>query len=181
MSLSYNEKEEVCKNMWLEYKDSLTKMCRYKLSNYPDEVEDVISDAFYYLCLAVFSDKPLNDPKAWLLAVTNNLIKKKYHEINMVKSKQVSLDEDNFLSRGTIETDFWDTLVSENIIERLSEIVINELSPDEQILYRYVYEERLKMKEIAALLKLTEVNVRQRNHRLSKKIKKLIKKYIEEV
>ena len=78
MSITQAEKEEICKKLWVECKDELTSMCRYKLSSHIDEVEDVVAEAFYYLCLAVFEEKPIANPKAWLIAVTNNLIKKKY-------------------------------------------------------------------------------------------------------
>lgn len=181
MNFSLDEKEELCKSLWLEYKDTLTRMCKYKLSNYPDEVEDVISDAFYYMCRAVYTDTHLENPGAWLVAVTNNLIKKKYVEIRKIKSKQVSLDEENFDAFKIEESAFRDNTVSDLLIERISDVIISELSFDEQVLYKYVYNEKLKMKEIADILNLTEVNVRQRNHRLSKKLKVLIKKYIEDV
>ena len=89
------KKVELCKKLWDECKDDLTKLCKYKLSSHPDEVEDVIADAFYYLCLAVYEDKPINNLKSWLIAVTYNLIKKKYSEISKAKTHQVSLYEEN--------------------------------------------------------------------------------------
>ena len=81
-------KEELCKNLWNECKDELTDMCKYKLSSHPDEVEDVIADAFYFLCVAVFEERRIENHRAWLIAVTNNLIKKKYTELNKMKLKK---------------------------------------------------------------------------------------------
>ena len=52
---------------------------------------------------------------------------------------------------------------------------------EDKQLYRYVYKDKLKMKEIAALLDITEVNAKQRHYRLSKKLKKIIKNHIEEL
>lgn len=181
MSFSHSQKEELCRKMWIENKDTLTRMCKYKLSNYPDEVDDVISEAFYHLCITIFSGKTLADPKAWLIAVTNNLIKKKYQEIKNMQQKRVSYNEEIYEIHLNKGVDMEDLIVSELMIEQLSDIVINELTADEQILYEYVYNKKLKMREIASILGLTEVNIRQRNHRLSKKLKALIKRYLEDV
>ncbi len=178
MNNSDNEKNELCKKLWTECKDDLTKMCEYKLSSHPGEVEDVIADAFYYLCVAVFENKRIENHKAWLIAVTNNLIKKKYSEINIIKSRYANFYEENIDSYACEDELFLED-VSDMVIDSLSSSVLSQLSESEQLLYKYVYVDKLKMKEIADLLKLTEVNVRQRNFRLSKRIKSLIKKYIE--
>lgn len=176
-----NEKEELCKNLWDECKDELTSMCRYKLSSHPDEVEDVIADAFYYLCVAVFENRKIDNHKAWLLAVTNNLIKKKYTEFNRTKLRHISFYEEDIDIHEYSDDIFLDNLISDSVIERLSDTIIYELSEKEQQLYYYVYKDKLKMKEIAALLGITEVNARQRNYRLTKKLKTLIKKHLDEI
>ncbi len=180
MSTDHNEKEEFCKKLWIDNKDTLTQMCKYKLSNYPDEVDDVISETFYYLCSTIFSGKVLTNPKAWLFVVANNLIKKKYQEINNLKQKQVSYNEQIYEIQINKKIDIEDLIISESMIEQLSDIVINELNPEEKILYEYIYNQKLKIKEIASILGLTEVNVRQKKHRLNKKLNGLIKSYIEE-
>ncbi len=176
-----NEKKELCKNMWDKCKDELTSLCRYKLSSHPDEVEDVIADAFYYLCVAVFENKRIENHRAWLIAVTNNLVKKKYTELNRTKLRNVSFYEEDIDIYEYSDDIFLDNLISDSVIERLSDTIICELTPKEQQLYCYVYKDRLKMKEIAALLNITEANARQRNHRLTKKLKTLIKKYLDEI
>lgn len=176
-----NEKEELCKNLWDECKDELTGMCRYKLSSHPDEVEDVIADAFYYLCVAVFENKRIENHRAWLIGVTNNLIKKKYTELNRMKFRNVSFYEEDVDIYEYSDDIFLDNLISDSVIERLSDTIICELSEKEQQLYYYVYKEKLKMKEFAVLLGITEVNARQRNYRLTKKLKTLIKKHLDEI
>ena len=176
-----NEKKELCKILWDECKDELTSMCRYKLSSHPDEVEDVIADAFYYLCVAVFENRKIDNYKAWLIAVTYNLIKKKYTELNRTKLKHISFYEEDIDIYEYSDDIFFDNLRSDSVIERLSDTIICELSVKEQQLYYYVYKDKLKMKEIAVLMDITEGNVRQRNHRLTKKLKTMIKKHLDEI
>ncbi len=180
MSIAQEEKEEICKKLWDDCKDELTSMCRFKLSSHLDEAEEVVAEAFYYLCLAVFEDKTITNYKAWLIAVTNNLIKKKYSELNKMKFRTNVLNEEDIDIEYTDDI-FLDSLIPESVIEKLSDAIIGELTPKEQQLYKYVYNDKLKMKEIATLLGITEVNARQRHHRLSKKIKKMIKNHIEEL
>lgn len=176
-----DEKNELCRNMWEQCKDGLTRLCEYKLSSHPDEVEDVVADAFYYLCVAVFENRKIDNHKAWLIAVTNNLIKKKYTELNRTKLRHISFYEEDIDIYEYSDDIFLDTLISDSVIERLSDTIICELSEKEQQLYYYVYKDKLKMKEIAALLAITEVNARQRNYRLSQKLKGMIKAHLEEV
>lgn len=179
MSYIDEEKTELCKRLWDECKDELTKLCKYKLSSHPDEVEDVIADAFYYLCVAVFKNKKIDNYKAWLVAVTHNLIKKKYTEINKAKTQRISFYEEN-IDGYICEEDLFSEEVSDTAIDNLSRSVLSQLSESEQLLYKYIYVDKLKMKEIATRMELTEVNVRQRHFRLSKKLKVLIKKFMEE-
>ncbi len=180
MGITQEEKEELCKKLWNDCKDELTRMCRFKLSSHLDEAEEVVAEAFYFLCLAVFEDKSITNYKAWLTAVTNNLIKRKYIELNKMKLRNAILNEEN-IDMEYSDDIIIDNLIPDTVIERLYDAIICELTPKEQQLYRYVYKDKLKMKEIAALLDITEVNAKQRHYRLSKKLKKIIKNYIEEL
>lgn len=181
MNLQSDEKENLCVSLWNEYKDELTNLCQYKLSSHPDEVEDVIADTFYYLCVAVFEERKIDNYRAWLTTVTNNLIKKKYTELKKMKLKNITYNEEDIDTYGYFDDMLLDSLISDSVIEGLFDAIICELSPAEQKLYHYVYVDKLKMKEIAVLLDITEANVRQRNHRLTKKLKTKIKKYLDEM
>lgn len=181
MNLQADKKEQLCIRLWNEYKDELTNMCQYKLSSHPDEVDDVIADTFYYLCVAVFEDRKIDNYRAWLSAVANNLIKKKYTELNKLKLKNITYNEEDIDTYGYIDDMILDSMISDSVIEAICDTIIHELSPSEQKLYHYVYVDKLKMKEIAVLMDITEANVRQRNHRLTKKLKTIIKKYLDEI
>lgn len=181
MGITKEEKEEICKKLWDDCKDELASMCRFKLSSHLDEAEEVVAEAFYYLCLAVFEEKTITNPKAWLIAVTNNLIKKKYTELNKIKLRNLIFYEEDIEIYEYNDDVYLDSLISDSVIEKLCDAIIYELTPKEQQLYNYVYKDKLKMKEIATLLGITEVNARQRHHRLSKKLKGMIREHIDEM
>ncbi len=180
MSITHDEKEEICEKLWDECKDDLTKMCRYKLSSHINEAEDVVAEAFYYLCLAVFEDKPITNHKAWLIAVTNNLIKNKYTELKKTKLRNVIFYEEDIDTEHNDDV-VLNSLIPDSVIKNHCDAIICELTLQDQQLYKYVYKDKLKMKEIAALLDITEANAKQRHYRLSKKLKTIIKKHIDQV
>ncbi len=176
--MDYSEKYELCERLWREYKDAITNLCSFKLSSHPDEVDNVVAEVFFYLCKVIFDGAVLHNPRAWLNAVANNLIKKKYIEINKIKLRQVSFIEEDICKYGYDEEDLFSLLVSDNTIKNSSENIIGKLKIQEQELYKYVYKDRLKMKEIALVMNLTEGAVKERNYRLKKKLKYMIKEEI---
>lgn len=176
------DKQEMCRQMWRQHSDELKKMCERKLSSCRDEIDDVIADAFYYLCVNVFEGNIHTNTRSWLFAVTNNLIKKKYTEINKRKQRHISFSEADMEQYDCCSTDdtlFFESKVSESIIDSMNIEIIDNLSPAEQQLYKYVYEEDLSLKEIAARMNLTYGAVKERNHRLGLKIKVMVKEHIE--
>ena len=180
MEKNIKENQELCEKIWNECKDDLTKLCRYKLQSCPDEIDDVVAETFFYLCKAVFADEEVFNYKSWMMAVANNLIKKKYSEINRMKSNRVQVaDIEEETICCTNEDIFIDNLVTDGMIENLSQEVIHNLSPDEQKLYNYVYEEKLKLKEIAEKMNTTEAAIKQKHYRLNKKLKLMLKEHLE--
>lgn len=168
--------------MWLQHSEELKKLCERKLNSCRDEIDDVIADAFYYLCLNVFEDNIHTNTSSWLFAVTNNLIKKKYTEMNKRKQRHTCFDEENIEQYDCYSIDddvLFEGKVSESIIDILNIEIIDNLNPAEQQLYKYVYKDKLCLKEIADKMNLTYGATKERNHRLSQKIKIMVKEHIE--
>lgn len=167
----------LCEELWTEYEPSLRRICSYKLSSYPAEIDDIIEDTYLALCDAMKNGKIINSPKAWLYGTVNNLIKLKYSEIKRIKKTQVSLDSvENELF---YEIDLDDTKLSEEIIDKLKDEVFDELTGAEQTLLTLIYVKRLKMKEIAEILSTSQEAVKQKNYRLKRKIKLIVKEKIK--
>lgn len=182
MNVMDADKQELCRQMWIQHSDELKKMCERRLDSHRDEVDDVIADVFYYLCVNVFEDKIHTNVRGWLFAVANNLIKKKYTEINRRLRRNICFDEtdmEQYDCYNIDDTVFFESKVSESVIESLNIEIIDILNPAEQQLYKYVYKDKLSLREIADKMNLTYGAVKERNHRLNLKIKIMVKEHIE--
>lgn len=180
MDITESSKHELCKSLWLKNEPKLRRLCTYKLSNHPDEIEDILSEAALIFWTAIINGKTIEYPNSWLYSVVNNLIKKKYTEINIEKERKLPLDEESLITYSlSVGYDFDSLRLTDELIEKFSMEIDSLLSSDEKQLYEYVYEDRLKMKEIAAKLSSTESAVKQKNYRLHRKVKRLVKDYLE--
>lgn len=162
---------DLCDNLWNQYEPQLRRLCEFKLSSYPSEISEVISETYFALCKTISEGNEIKDPKSWLYKTTNNQIKLKYTEMNTIKRRYVSLDSVEYELMYNI--DFDDILITDEIIERLSKEILNELTEDEQLLMNLIYERKLKFKRIASIIGTTEAGVKQQHYRLKRKIKQL--------
>ena len=170
---SNNNSNELCEKLWNEYEPSLRKICNYKLSSYPSEIDDVIGDTYLALCKALDNGVEINKPKAWLYGTLNNLIKLKYAEIN--KRKKYLVDFESVEYDLSYDIDFDDEKVSEEMLQKLKEEILEELTESENTLLVLIYDRKLKLKEVARIIDTTESAVKQKHYRLKRKIKKLAK------
>lgn len=180
MNIVEDSRREYCKSIWLRNEAKLRKLCTYKLNSYPDEIEDILAETSLILWTAIFNEKTIEYPDSWLYSVTNNLIKKKYKEMNTEKECKIAFDEEDAnIYKLRVGYDIENSLLTDDLIEEFSEVLESELNDSEKQLYNYIYEDKLKMKEIAILLSSTESAVKQKNYRMTRKIKKLMKNYLE--
>lgn len=166
---------EICENLWNEYEPQLRKICRVKLRSCPDEVDDVMSEVSLALCKQIKKYGEPNKPKQWLYATLNNIINLKYRELYKFKEKQESLENNDFelpFEENGIESKI-EEIYNNEIRDKLSTF----LSNDEYIIIKYIYFDRLKMKEIADIIGSTESAVKQKHYRICNKLRKLAKKF----
>lgn len=158
-------------DLWEKYGPGISKLCHMKLSNYPQDAEDVTSEIYLALHNAVYDDKIKGNPKSWLYSVTRNLINKKYKEIIQRRKRYVSLNDTNYCHRLSYEIDMLEPRVSEEKIMEIKKEIEGELSPDENNLLDLIYRKKKKHRKIAKKLDTTENAVKQRNYRLKRNIK----------
>lgn len=166
----------LCEKIWNECEPVLRRICNFKLSSYPSEIDDVIGDTYLALCNAINNGTIIRDYKAWLFGTVNNLIKMKYTEMNTIKKTLINIDtvEQELL----YDISFDNVSLNDEIIEIVKQEIINELPGSERTLLILIYTKRLKFKEIALILNTTENAVKQRHYRLKLKIKKMVKEKI---
>lgn len=166
---------KICTEIWQEYESQLRKICKIKLQSHPNEIDDVMSEVSLALCKQIEKFGKPEKPKQWLYATFNNIINLKYREIYKQKEKQENIENKDF------ELPF----EQNGIEEKIEEIYNNEirdklstfLSNDECIIIKYIYFDRLKMKEIADIIGSTESAVKQKHYRICNKLRKLAKKF----
>lgn len=170
---------ELCEALWNEYEPCLRRICNYKLSSYPSEIDDVIGDVYLALCDTINSGIGIDNPKAWLYGTLNNTIKLKYAEIDRMKKKLVrfeSVERELFY-----DIDFDEVEISDDLLNKIIEEIYQELLGSEKTLLILIYTKKLKFKQIAKILNTTEGAVKQKHYRLKRKIKMLAKEKLKKL
>ncbi|MBE6789730.1 MAG: sigma-70 family RNA polymerase sigma factor [Ruminococcaceae bacterium] len=161
--------------IWDECRDSIYKLCKIKLSSFPDTWEEVVSDVYSAFSDAVKKGTEISFPKAWIYKTANNIIAQKYKELS--DRRNFFTDIDAFSDAKIIipfTPDYTDRLYSDEEIERIADNILSECTEEEQLLLRLFYKEKKSYKEIALVLNKAENTVRQQNFRLTRRIKKRI-------
>lgn len=173
-----SKNKNYCENLWKEYEPNLRKICSYKLASCPSEIDDVISNTYLALCKSINKGEIIDKPKAWLYATLNNFIKLKYAEMD--KRKRVFVPLDAAEHELYYDVDFENVELDDDLIEQLRHEVLEELSVSDRTLYLLIYNKKLKFKNIAKILNSTESAIKQKHYRLKRKIKKIVRKKIDE-
>lgn len=168
---------ELCEKLWNEYEPELRKLCHYRLSSYPSEIDDVIAEVYLALCNAINKGEDISKPKAWLYGTVNNLIKLKYTELNKIKRLHINLDSVEHELFYDLNID--ESLLTAEVIEALKDEIFDELTATDKTLLILIYIKKLKFRDIAKILNTTESAVKQRHYRLKRKVKSLAKEKIK--
>lgn len=165
-----------CAELWNKIEPGLRKLCIAKLQSAPDEIDDIIAEAFLALCKKVSESGMPENPNAWMYSTVNHLIISKYRKQQQDKSKIVNINSFNGLP---LDYDLAKEIEDRLLLERLKDVLEKELSEQEKLLLRLIYDDELKMKEIADILHTTETAVKQKHYRLSKNIRNIAKKILD--
>ena len=169
-----------CADIWKNSIIGVKRLCEYKLRSCPDEVDDVISEVYLALISTVHNNKIPKDPKAWLYAVANNIIKHKYSQINKQKNMCISMSSPEIDDiELAVFPDLSEEIVSDDDIVSIADKIFSELTVEEQQILTYFHYENKTIKEIADLIGKSESAVKQKHYRLCLKIRRLIKECIE--
>jgi RNA polymerase sigma-70 factor, ECF subfamily len=115
--------------------------------------EDLTQETFLRLCRHLLDNKPLQNPKAWLFTVANNLV------IDFARSdgNAIDLDERNWReieeSRSAMESDPESLLIQNERLNRLKMAVLNLTPLQRECLH--LRAEGLRYREIAELLAIS--------------------------
>lgn len=163
--------KEICIKMWKEYEPKLRIFCRAKLVNYQEDADDILSKTFQLFWAEILSKGVPPYPEKWLYKTANNLIKAEYRRQNKIKGKVVSL-ADNEAVLYIIE-DIDDKMVDDQLYSELMAELNEKLSEDEKLIIKYAIVEEKSYAEIADILEISELAVKQRKYRVIKKTNRM--------
>ena len=176
-SLKNIKPEKLCEQIWCDYETYIRKFCEYKLQSQKDLIDDCVNDVFLSLLEALKNGTEIAYPKAWLTKVANNKITDIYRNNEKQSEKEVALNEE------TVTESYCDTYNFQNVtdeqIEQIKEIVLNELDETDRKLIECYYTKNMKIKDLASEFNLSESNVKQKLFRARKTIIYLSKKELE--
>ena len=166
-----SEQCKICDELWRKYEPALRTVCRLKLQNKPDDVEDIVAEVFTILCERYERGDPPNNPDGFLFGALNNLLREKYRTLKKEKAvvplsdAMLQITPDERVLRALTEH-----IDDEALLDRLRGI----LSETDYKIIHLHYFERLQLKQIAKLCGLSELAVRQRHHRACRKLEKFL-------
>ena len=119
----------------------------------PGQAEDLTQETFLRLCRHLREDRPLDNPKAWLLTVANNLA----IDVNRSERNVVDLDESAWReveeSRSNKEADPEKALLERERLNRLHAAVLNLTQLQRECLH--LRAEGLRYREIAEVMEIS--------------------------
>ncbi len=168
------EKKNLAESLWREHEPYIRKFCEYKLQSMPDYIDDCVQEVFLALLNALKNGKEIAYPKAYLTKIALNKINDLYKTEKKRQKTVVSLDDVNE------STDFDFSLteeISEEETEKHLEEILSTLTDSEKKLIEDFYIKKIRQKEMAKEMNISENALRQQVFRLKRKIIKEIKKF----
>ena len=174
MTQEHNDSE--AQTIWDANEPYIRRICAYKLSSHPHEVEDAVQEIALAFFEAVQKETQIRDPKKWLTVVTSNIIKDCYQQIASETCRFVSVDEKDVQSLPAPEEP---EELPEEVLLQCKHVFLESLSEDERTLFRLRYVKRLKLKAVAKQMGISEGNVKIRIFRLKRKAKRFVDDWSE--
>lgn len=168
--------------LWYSYEERLRILCNLRLSSYPHEVDEIISDAYLALCEAVQSKRKIYNPVAWLYGTVYNLIKAKYTQINKQKELIRSLfdNDDEVMYDIPYNEDFLDKFIKDSDYDEILDEINREIPFDDLELIDFVCKQKKHYKDLEEYYNSTDVAIKQRLYRLKKQITDMVHEKILE-
>ena len=168
------EKKNLAESLWREHEPYIRKFCEYKLQNMPDYIDDCVQEVFLALLNALKNKKEIAYPKAYLTKIALNKINDIYKAEDKRKKTIISLEDVN----EAVDFDFSVTEEKwEEEAEKHLEKILSTLTDSEKKLIEDFYIKKIRQKELAKQMNISENTLRQQIFRLKRKVIKEIKKF----
>lgn len=132
-----------------------------------EDIEEILSDVFFIFWKKKDTLKKDDKISFYLVGIAKNLIKEKY------RKQKDNLNIEDFENNISINDDIYEYYEEKCRIEQIQKIV-NNLDDIDKAIFRLFYYNNQKSKEISRKLKMNEITIRSRLHRIRKQIKENI-------
>lgn len=132
-----------------------------------EDIEEILSDVFFIFWKKKDTLKKDDKISFYLVGIAKNLIKEKY------RKQKGNLNIDDFENNISTNDDIYEYYEEKCRIEQIQKIV-NNLDDIDKAIFRMFYYNNQKSKEISRKLKMNEITIRSRLHRIRKQIKENI-------
>lgn len=148
------------------YNAYIYKILKNSISSEAD-IEEILSDVFFIFWKKKDTLKKDDKISFYLVGIAKNLIKEKY------RKQKGNLNIDDFENNISTNDDIYEYYEEKCRIEQIQKIV-NNLDDIDKAIFRMFYYNNQKSKEISRKLKMNEITIRSRLHRIRKQIKENI-------
>ena len=139
-----------------------------------EDIEEIASDVF----LAIWKNKEKLDINkeisSYIAGITKNLIRKKKRDIKDIKENIKNIDELQDYLSDKIDYTHNEAEEKEKICIVTEELT--KMKKEDKDIFTYYYYESKNIKEIANILKITEIKAKSRLSRIRKKLRKELEK-----
>ena len=162
--------------VWAANEAYIRKICEYKLSSHPSEIEDAVQETALAFFAAVNKGIQIREPKKWLTVVAANIIKDCYQRLAAETRRLVPVDDEAVRALPAPEVP---EELPEAVLLQCKTAFLASLTEDERTLFRLRFVRRMKLKAIAGKMGISEGNVKLRIFRLKRKAKKYVDEWSE--
>ena len=157
--------------VWRENEPYIRKICAYKLSSHPHEIEDAVQETALAFFDAVRKGTQIREPKKWLTVVASNIIKDCYQRLSAETRRLVPVDDEAVQALPAPEEP---EEIPESVLLHCKTAFLASLTEDERTLFRLRFVKRMKLKAVARKMGVSEGNVKVRIFRLKRKAKQYV-------
>ncbi len=178
--VTQKDKEKLFSDVWQRKQPHLIALCLGKLPDAPAEIEDILSDTAGQLWSEMRASSGKENWGKRCTQIAYNILRRKETELKRKRKYELSLScVMPGLDALRLEYDYGNP--PDGIREgQIRERVLESFNEREAELFRMIYEEKLKYKDIARRLNISEGAVKQKNFRLRRKAERLISRELEE-
>ena len=151
-----NNWEDRLSEIYARQADTVWRVCYSYMQN-PDDTDDMVQETFIRLMTRgpEFTDE--NHERAWLVVTASNICK---DALRSKERQNYSLEDHPYLTADEPEDD-------------LTSLIMNLNENCKTVVYMFYYE-GYRIREIARMLNISEINVRVTLHRARQKLKKML-------